>query len=179
MSSDDDMEADLGLGNGLKPGALTENPLTLSVKGIRSNDEGFPDEFLFGYKHNHAQDDDKSDSDEEFTLMPIQQVYELKAKYSHLNRRTKRCKETTDVFGPDDMIYDGRYFSEKTNQCENKSKCDKDPMENGPSFPVYAEVPYGTSIRQQKELFKHNLEEICRKKGPPAELILKSQCNSS
>ena len=40
--------------------------------------------------------------------------------------------------------------------------CDiKDTDKN--EFPVFADIPYGTSIRQQKELFNQNIEELKKK----------------
>lgn len=160
------IEADLGLGDGLKPGGIkidSFNPQKCSdvLESLKCNQCSDVD---FG-----RTDSDKEDSDEEYqmSLMPIQAIMDLKSQYSHLIPKGSRCTETqhSDV---DNMLYDGRYLYGTKQSIENVvdkayKECSED-SQNEPVFPVYADVPYGTSIRQQKELFKHNIEALKRKK---------------
>ncbi|XP_052773020.1 coiled-coil domain-containing protein 125-like isoform X1 [Mya arenaria] len=168
-SDDDFTEADLGMGDGLKPGTLTIDPMDSAEFNTSRKIDQHSDRLSFGCQNCEEQG---SDSEEEFVLMPISQVQQLKAQYSHLLNKSKRCSETNIVHETDNLIYDGRYFTDKCGVRIPESiknmegfgksdKCKKD--DQTPTFPVYADVPYGTSIRQQKELFKHNLEEIRKK----------------
>ncbi|KAH3790536.1 hypothetical protein DPMN_168738 [Dreissena polymorpha] len=170
MSEDDSyegiIEADLGLGDGLKPGGIKID----SVNSQKRSD------IIGSLKCNQCSDvdfgqtdHDKKDSDEEYQmcLMPIQAIMDLKSQYSHLVPKGSRCTETK-YCDSDNMLYDGRYLYGTKQSIENvvDKACKKcsDDSSNESVFPVYADVPYGTSIRQQKELFKHNLEAIQRKK---------------
>ncbi|XP_045188497.2 coiled-coil domain-containing protein 125-like isoform X1 [Mercenaria mercenaria] len=108
------------------------------------------------------------DSEEEFelSLMPIQQIHDLKTQYSHLVPKSSRCSETFSGKDEEILIYDERYFCEKpkTSNCQDQgSEKESKVEEKGSDFPSYADVTYGTSIRQQKELFNRNIEEIRKK----------------
>ncbi|XP_053406691.1 uncharacterized protein LOC128559371 [Mercenaria mercenaria] len=165
LQSDDMQEADLGLGDGLKPGGLT----------ILSNEPHNPseDRLLSKVSNNsdrnsHSGCSCSEDSEEEFelSLMPIQQIHDLKTQYSHLVPKSSRCSETFSGKDEEILIYDERYFCEKpkTSNCQDQgSEKESKAEEKGSDFPSYADVTYGTSIRQQKELFNRNIEEIRKK----------------
>lgn len=167
-SSGEMQEADLGLGDGLKPGGLTilasespEPPDHQMLSKVSNNSDG----------NSLSENSGSEDSDEEFelTLMPIRQVHDLKNQYSYLLHKSSRCKETYSGKTEENPIYDERYFCDKLPNLQEhcQQECKREMLnshENGnPAFPTYADVAYGTSIRQQKELFNHNIEEIKKK----------------
>ncbi|KAL4231900.1 hypothetical protein ACF0H5_009476 [Mactra antiquata] len=166
---DDMEEADLGLGDGLKPGALpitTSQTSTQNFELLFSKVGGDSDETC-NFGHNCTDDD--SDDDFELTLMPIRQIQALKSQYTKLLPKSSRSSEV-NANNDDNLIYDERYFSGKTDctschgNCENSVECDKcnENLEKS-SFPSYADVQYGTSIRQQKELFNQQMEDLRKK----------------
>ena len=171
MSESDDMqEADLGLGDGLKPGGLTilpsephnSNESHLLSKVSYNSDEN---------NHSGCSCSEGSEDEFEFTLMPIQQIHDLKTQYSFLvPKHSSRSCETFNDKNEDNIIYDDRYFGPKNSSsceessCRDSGKESKKPNDDKkPEFPTYADVSYGTSIRQQKELFNQNIEEIRKK----------------
>lgn len=176
--SEDMLEADLGLGDGLKPGTLTKD--ATDPKLLREEMERCISACISD-SHNSGQSNSDDSEEEVMTLLPIGSIQDLKSQYSYLIPRSNRSTEVLPSLKDDYYFYDGRYLQSKpgctssTNctckqpspakcSCKQKS-CDICAHSNLPEFPVYADVPYGTSIRQQKELFNHNLEEIKKKKN--------------
>ena len=174
-TTDDMLEADLGLGDGLKPGALTRDvadPRLMLEEIELSKSIGISDSY------NSGQSNSDESEEEIMTLLPIGSIQQLKSQYSYLTPRSNRSME---VMPSDCYFYDGRYFQGRPSCTSNsncsckqsssakctckKANCDICAHSNLPDFPTYADVPYGTSIRQQKELFKHNLDEIKKKKN--------------
>ncbi|XP_060594923.1 coiled-coil domain-containing protein 125-like isoform X2 [Ruditapes philippinarum] len=171
MSQSDDMqEADLGLGDGLKPGGLT----ILSSEPQNSDESHLLSKVSYnsdGNNHSGCSCSEGSEDEFELTLMPIQQIHDLKTQYSYLvPKHSSRSCETFSDKNEENLIYDDRYFGPKSSEkstCEENSYRDTGKDSNNddrkPEFPTYADVSYGTSIRQQKELFNQNIEEIRKK----------------
>lgn len=170
LTVEDMQEADLGLGDGLKPGGLT----TLPSESAESSDNNLLAKVADNSdKSSHSGYSSSINSDEEFelTLMPISQIHDLKSQFAHLMPSSDRCCETNSEKTEENLIYDKRYFYDKSASCKCEGSCSQDcncqmcnDKENGSSnFPTYANIPYGTSIRQQKELFNRNIEELRKK----------------
>ena len=165
--SDDDSDGDLGLGDGLKPGALPNLPADFSEidrvycreNGIFSTGTSVRTTQNTNYEdRNTATPDDVDSEDEsdtdsenlsdfELSLLAIQPVQELKDQY----RSREPSKRSTETFP-----VEKKAFGNCLLDCDLK---DNDKKE----FPIFADIPYGTSIRQQKELFNHNIEELKKK----------------
>ena len=164
--SDDDSDGDLGLGDGLKPGALPLLPDSFSESCCEKAREIGPvsadtsvrqtpqfSQYEFSRLNNADSDDgtqSDSGSDFELTLQPIKPIQELKLDYCS----KEPSRRSTETFPPD--LSDEKAFG----NC--LLDCDKD-RNNKVEFPVFADIPYGTSIRQQKELFHQNIEELKKK----------------
>ena len=168
IPSDDDSDGDLGLGDGLKPGALPNIHDPLSEYCFQSSNENATGSASTSNRQNgqceytqlsrvsdvdsEDETDSDSDSDFELSLMPIKPIQELKANYSS-KEPSKRSTETFPQDPPEQKAFGNCLLD-----------CDlKEPKSK--TFPVFADVPYGTSIRQQKELFNQNIEDLRIKHG--------------
>lgn len=169
-SSEDAIDADLGLGNGLKPGARTCDPA--DPKLLREEFEKCKVSYISD-SHISGQSDSDDSEEEIMALMPIGPIQELKAQYSYLIPRSSRSTEVNSVSADDNYFYDGRYFPQRSQaeltcaatKCAcRQNGCKQCQVTPTLEFPVYADVPYGTSLRQQRQLFSHNIEEIKKKK---------------
>ncbi len=140
MSSDVEEQHDLdggdiGLGRGLKPGALARTD---------TDSESEIDPVLFALQQcavltAGSKSDAFGDSTPDELKTPAQKLAHKLMKLKRLGSLEKECAEKS---------------------CESESG----------DFPVFAEVPLGTSIRQQKELFQHEIREIfaqCKNETPP------------
>lgn len=168
IPSDDDSDGDLGLGDGLKPGALPNLPDPLSEYCFQSSNENAAGSASTSARQNgqceytqlsrvsdvdsEDETDSDSDSDFELSLMPIKPIQELKANYSS----KEPSKRSTETFPQDPS--EQKAFGNCLLDCDLKEHKSK-------TFPVFADVPYGTSIRQQKELFNQNIEDLRIKHG--------------
>lgn len=167
IPSDDDSDGDLGLGDGLKPGSLSNLPDLASESCLVNGNEfaaasastSTRQNTHFDYKKlsrvsdDDSEDETDSDSDSEFelSLLPIKPIQELKA-----NCMSKEpSKRSTETFPKDP--------SEQKAFGNCRLDCDLKDQNNSKEFPVYADVAYGTSIRQQKELFNQNIEDLRKK----------------
>ena len=168
VPSDDDSDGDLGLGDGLKPGALPLLLETRTVSGfevdhgpVASHSEDTsvrqePPFSQYGFSRlndidSEEETDSDSGSDFEVSLQPIKTMKELKLNYCS-KEPSSRSTETFPI-EPSDQ----KAFGNCLLDCNNKES------KHSKEFPVFADVPYGTSIRQQKELFHQNIEELKKK----------------
>ena len=162
--SDDEADGDLGLGDGLKPGGLPVlsgnepklDRLNYHENCVSSTDTSFRkgmeddkstadiDDVDSG---DESESEDESLSDFELTLLAIQPVQDLKNQF----RSREPSKRSTETF-PEEK----KAFGNCLLDCDLKDA-------NRNEFPIFADIPYGTSIRQQKELFNQNIEELKKK----------------
>lgn len=150
-------EADLGLGDGLKPGgfqqllkktSFDELPCTTTLISDRANYSGYTT----------PEDIDDDDEDEyEMTLTPIKQVLDMKIQYRELLPKSKRCTEVLNTLNKTDTCV-------KCHSCDSVSCSDTSESVES-KFPVYADIPLGTSLRQQKQLFHHHIDKLREKQN--------------
>ena len=175
-SLDDFSTGDLGLGDGLKPGGIPFSTKSNKVSGFETKIFRSDASGLDQSVESHSGFTTPEDSEDEFeiSLMPIRSIQDLKQQYA--SPKSSRCTETFPKVSEDNhSVYDCRYFKVRSCECQeeaspkhevNACTCEiEQESEPNEKFPVYAEVPFGTSIRQQRELFKHNIDALNRKKG--------------
>ncbi|KAK3585476.1 hypothetical protein CHS0354_003325, partial [Potamilus streckersoni] len=149
--SDDVAECDLGLGQGLRPGGLlpgltsyqeTELSLSQADTGNESREETI--DLFDSYSESY-----ESSSEEEIQIS----LHQLVPSYY------RRSSVEDDLSGAsdDDARRSDTPSSRNQNPQNSSASCSEE------QFPVYADVPYGTSIKQQKRLFNQSLNNIVKK----------------
>ena len=83
---------------------------------------------------------------------------------SKTNNTERRCSEVADSFkskqsaGKLKSIIGKSKSLSSANESDNTERCEE-------SFPTYADVPLGTSLRQQKKIYEQNLDSLLKKHG--------------
>lgn len=54
-------------------------------------------------------------------------------------------------------------FPRKKSRTSSQSSAESDDLSDGDNFPTFADIPYGTSLNQQKRLFAKDLSNIRRR----------------
>ncbi|XP_064601235.1 uncharacterized protein LOC135467391 [Liolophura sinensis] len=138
---DDFDSGDLGLGSGLRPGGFAGSPAKLPLFSLPSGHTDPPKS-----DHNLNHTDCQSGSTQYQTQRRNSSEKEKKGKLSRL-------------------------FSRSSSRSSRKSSDDQEQLEGEfdsreEAFPSYADIPYGTSIRQQKLLFEQDLGHLFHRKVP-------------
>lgn len=140
---DDFDSGDLGLGSGLRPGGIPGSPAKLSLFSLPS---GLTEQPKSDHNLNHPAHPDcqtGSTQHQDQTQSRNSSEKEKRGKLSRLFSRSSSRKSS-----------------------DGQEHVDEDNSNKEEAFPSYADISYGTSIRQQKLLFEQDLGHLFHRKVP-------------
>ncbi|KAK6185118.1 hypothetical protein SNE40_007422 [Patella caerulea] len=148
---------DLGMGEGLKPGGLLQLNSELGQSEQKENNSQSEPERLFYYDSSNVPTDNIScndscecDNESECTDVPNGNSHCTGCSFCQTHRNSSK---KIRIKSNEDYQLCG----------QSDEDCDID----GEDFPSYANVPLGTSLRQQKKLYEKNLGTILRNHSQP------------
>ncbi|KAL3863813.1 hypothetical protein ACJMK2_005543 [Sinanodonta woodiana] len=149
--SDDVAECDLGLGHGLRPGGLlpgltSDKETELSLSQAETGNVTRED--TVDYFDSYSESFESSSEDE--IQISLHQLVS-----SHYKRPS--IEDELSYASDDDAERSDTASSRNQNTQNMSASCSEE------QFPMYADVPYGTSIKQQKRLFNQSLNNIVKK----------------